>query len=478
MPSNQITGDRLMRPLETSPEELRALVNAASALATEYWAGIDRRPAAPRVSGEQSVSRFRSAWSDAGLGRDVLNDFRDIAEWSRPTHGRFFGYVFGSGEPVGAVGDLLASTLNQNAGAWRSAPAAAAIEQTVIGWLADAIGCSGFHGSLCGGGSAANFMGLAMAREANAPARATGARPAVVYASSEVHMSIPKAVSLLGLGTDNLRRIPVDDTFRLRVEALEDAIAEDKAAGRKAIAIVASAGTVKTGAIDPLAELARIARREGLWLHIDGAYGALAALAVPERFTAIGECDSISLDAHKWFYQPVDCGCLLFRDREAARRTFSDAGDYVKTMSQDPIEGFAYFDESMELSRRFRALKLWLSLRYHGRKAFRDSIARDLGHAQLLAEMVRQEPALELLAPVTLSAVCFRHRSADNEAVLKSVLRRGRVYLSNATIGEHFALRACFVNHRTVEADVRSIVEEVIAAAGDYNVAASELRPR
>ena len=456
-----------MRPLETSPEELRALVDAASALATEFWAGIDRRAAAPRVGGEQSVRRFQSAWEDTGIGLAVLNDFRDIAEWSRPTHGRFFGYVFGSGEPVGAVGDFLASALNQNAGAWRSAPAAVVIEQVVIGWLADAVGCAGFRGSLCGGGSAANLMGLAIAREAKAPARERGAQPAIVYASSEVHMSIPKAMSLLGLGSDNLRRVPVDDAFRLRVDALEEAIAHDKAAGRKAIAIVATAGTVKTGAIDPLAELARIARREDLWLHVDGAYGALAALAVPERFAAIGECDSISLDTHKWLYQPVDCGCLLFRDREAARRTFSDAGDYVKTLSQDPIESFAYFDESMELSRRFRALKLWLSLRYHGRKAFRDSIARDLSHAQLLAEMVRQEPALELLAPVTLSAVCFRHRSVDNEVLLKSVLRRGKVYLSNATIGGHFALRACFVNHRTVEADVRSIAEEVMAAAGD-----------
>jgi hypothetical protein len=149
-----------MRPLETSPEELRELVDAASALATEFWAGINRRPAAPRVSGEQSVHRFQSAWDEAGIGLEVLNDFRDIAEWSRPTHGRFFGYVFGSGEPVGAVGDFLASTLNQNAVAWRSAPAAVVIEQVLIGWLADAVGCTGFRGSFCGGGSAANFMGL------------------------------------------------------------------------------------------------------------------------------------------------------------------------------------------------------------------------------------------------------------------------------------------------------------------------------
>jgi glutamate/tyrosine decarboxylase-like PLP-dependent enzyme len=280
-------------------------------------------------------------------------------------------------------------------------------------------------------------------------------------------MSISKAVSLLGLGRDNLRRIPVDDQFRMRVDALEEAISQDQAAGRKAIAVVATAGTVSTGAIDPLRDIARIARRESLWLHVDGAYGALAALAVPEQFDAVGQCDSISLDAHKWLYQSVDCGCLLYRDREAARRTFSDSGDYVKVLSQDPVESFAFFDESMELSRRFRALKLWLSLRYHGRGAFREAIALDLQHAQLLAHLIQQEPSLELLAPVSLSAVCFRHRSADNQSVLQHVLRRGKVYLSNATINGHFALRACFVNHRTVEADVRSVVEEVMAAADE-----------
>jgi glutamate/tyrosine decarboxylase-like PLP-dependent enzyme len=336
-----------------------------------------------------------------------------------------------------------------------------------VGWLADAIGCTGFGGSLCGGGSAANLMGLAMAREANAPARDRGAQPAIVYASSEVHMSIPKAVSLLGLGRDNLRRVPVDERFRMRVDALEEAIAEDKRSGHKAIAIVATAGTVSTGAIDPLYELARIARREAVWLHVDGAYGALAALAAPERFDAIGQCDSISLDAHKWLYQPVDCGCLLFRDREAARHAFSDTDDYVRVLSDDPVESFAFFDESIELSRRFRALKLWLSLRYHGRKAFREAIALDLQHAQLLARMVQQQASLELLAPVSLSAVCFRHRTADNQALLQRVLRRGRVYLSNATINGRFALRACFVNHRTVEADVRAIIEEVLAAADE-----------
>jgi aromatic-L-amino-acid decarboxylase len=177
-----------------------------------------------------------------------------------------------------------------------------------------------------------------------------------------------------------------------------------------------------------------------------------------------------ALSGNQQLYQPIDCGCLLYRDRDAARKTFSHSGDYVRIFNQDPGEAFAFFDESMELSRRFRALKLWLSLQYHGRTAFREAIARDLRHAQLLAETIRAHPELELLAPVPLSAVCFRHRGKDNEAILRRVIARGHVYLSNATINDHFALRACFVNHRAKPENVYEIVSEVIAAADELNI--------
>jgi glutamate/tyrosine decarboxylase-like PLP-dependent enzyme len=178
--------------------------------------------------------------------------------------------------------------------------------------------------------------------------------------------------------------------------------------------------------------------------------------------------DSLSLDAHKWLYQPLDCGCLLFRDAAAAQRAFSHTGDYAKSLSADPVEGFVFFEESIELSRRFRALKLWLSLRYHGLAAFRDSIREDLRLAQRLAERIRTTPQLELLAPVPLSAVCFRVKAQDdpgNARILQKVIERGRVYLSNATIRNRFALRACIVNHRTTEADVDAVVDETLAAA-------------
>jgi len=258
---------------------------------------------------------------------------------------------------------------------------------------------------------------------------------------------------------------------------LERAIRSDLAERRIPIAVIASAGTVNTGAIDPLREIATIARSFGLWMHVDGAYGALAAIAVPGKFDGLNLVDSLSLDPHKWLYQPLDCGCLLYRDVAKARETFTYTGDYAKQLSTDPVEGFAFFEESIELSRRFRALKLWLSLRYHGLSAFRAAIQKDLDHAQRLAAAVRDAPDLELCGPVELSAVCFRHlksfaaseegRDQFNLALLKQIIKRGRVYLSNAILKGKFCLRVCIVNHLTKESDVDAVVIEVLEAAHD-----------
>ena len=223
-------------------------------------------------------------------------------------------------------------------------------------------------------------------------------------------MSIAKAVALLGLGRRNLHRVPVDGQARMSVAGLEQALAEDRAAGRDCIAVVASAGTVSTGAIDPLEEIAALCRANGLWLHVDGAYGALGALVAAEKYRGLHQADSLSVDLHKWLYQPVDCGLLLFRDPVVARSTFSHTEDYARVIGAGPDEDFAFFEESLELSRRFRALKVWLSLRYHGFEAFRAAIRSDLEHARLLGAAVQECPELELLAPVELSAVCFRYR--------------------------------------------------------------------
>ena len=465
-----------MNPLEISPAQFRRLSEQITKLAADYLEHLDARPISPPTDGAETLRLFQAPLPEQGIAEEALNALPEVMRLSRAQNGRFFGYVLGSGEPVAAVADLLASVLNQNVTAWRSGPAAVIIERTVVGWLAQAIGCADFGGHLTGGGSSANLMGLAMGREGKSPANERGlSAVGVVYASDQIHMSIPKSIALLGIGRDNLRLIPTDAEFRIIPGELERQIVHDKAAGRVPIAVVASAGTVNTGAIDPLREIAEIARRHDAWFHIDGAYGALAAIAARERFDGLDLADSISLDPHKWLYQPLDCGCLLYRSADAAQRAFAHSGDYARVLTTDPVEGFAFFEESLELSRRFRALKLWLSLRYHGFGAFRASIAKDLGQARRLAAAIGIEPALELLAPVELSAVCFRHVGNSalqkeklndfNVAILKRVVARGRVYLSNASLHGQFCLRACIVNHRTNDTDVDSIVPEVLAAA-------------
>ena len=467
-----------MKPLELSPEDFRRLAASVVSLSADYLSTLDERSTFPPTSGAEAERLFALELPERGMGDHALVGLRDVVEHSRAQNGRFFGYVQGPGEPIAALGDLLASILNQNMTAWRSSPAGVTIERAVVRWLADAVGCHGFLGTLTGGGSAANLIGLAMAREAKTPANEHGlygAGAGVIYASEQVHMAVPKAVAMLGIGRENLRYVACDDAYRIVPAQLEHAIRRDTAEGRTPIAVIASAGTVNTGAIDPLRDIATIARAYDLWMHVDGAYGALAAIAIPDKFDGLALVDSLSLDPHKWLYQPLDCGCLLYRDIGMARKTFTYTGTYAKQLSTDPIEGFAFFEESIELSRRFRGLKLWLSLRYHGLEGFRAAIRQDLDHAQRLAAAVDNSPELERLGPVELSAVCFRHvvspdaseetRNRFNLALLKRIVARGRVYLSNAELKGKFCLRACIVNHLTKDSDIDRVVPEVLEAA-------------
>jgi glutamate/tyrosine decarboxylase-like PLP-dependent enzyme len=433
---------------------------------------LDSRRIAPRASGPETRLLFGEPLPEEGFGARASDILPLLLEHSRAQNGRFFGYVLGSAEPIGVLGDLLASAVNQNVTAWRSSPAATVVERTLVAQLGGEIGCEGYAGSFCGGGSSANLMGLAMARESRCPANETGARPGLVYASTEVHMSIPKAMALLGLGRDNLRLVPVDDGFKMRVDALEQAIRDDLAAGLLPIAVVANAGTTNTGAVDPLQAIASITREHNVHLHVDGAYGGFAVLGDPDRIGPLKLADTIALDAHKWLYQPMDCGLFLFRDPMLAHATFAYTGDYTRTFANDPLEAFAFFEESIELSRRFRALKLWLSLRFHGLAAYRASIREDLDLAQQLAQMIVARDEFELLAPVELSAVCFRLRGrpnaeldALNQSALRRVNERGRVYLSNATINGQFALRACITNHRTSTTDIETLLDELLSVA-------------
>jgi len=471
---------RNMNPIELSPERFHHLASKIVEMSVKYLSSLDKRSVFPSTSGRETEQLFAASTPDHGMKERALEALVDLSSHSRAQNGRFFGYVQGTSEPVAALGDFVASVLNQNMTAWRSSPAGVTIERTVVRWLAEAIGCVGFSGTLTGGGSAANLMALALARESRIPSNdrgMLGSEMPVIYASEQVHMSIPKAVAMLGIGRENLRYIPCDDRYRMIPSELNRSISADKARGRKPIAVIASAGTVNTGSIDPLPEIAAISRTHDLWLHVDGAYGALAAIAAPEKFRGLEEADSVSLDPHKWLFQPLDCGCLLYRDAEMARKTFAYTGSYARQLSNDPLEGFAFFEESMELSRRFRALKLWLSLRYHGLEAFRDAIRLNLQQAQRLSVAVEKHGELELTGPVELSAVCFRHvikddateeaRNHFNLALLKKIVGRGKIYLSNAELRGKFCLRACIVNHLTTNEHVDAVIPEVCAAAAD-----------
>jgi glutamate/tyrosine decarboxylase-like PLP-dependent enzyme len=295
-----------------------------------------------------------------------------------------------------------------------------------------------------------------------------------VYASEEVHLSIPKAADILGFGRDQVRTIACDERQRMRVDLLRQKIEADRREGLRPFCVVGSAGTVNTGAVDPLAEIADIAAEFDLWFHVDGAYGAPGSLDNGKKhlFAGLERADSVSLDPHKWLYVPVDAGCLLFRDDASARAAFSaEDADYIKTHGYTDEEAFAFWDYGVELSRRFRALKVWMTLQYYGSRRIAEAISEDIALAAYLGELVSKADDFELLAPVELSICCFRYVQAGadldwlNEKIMATVQKGGRAYLSNATVNGKFALRACITNFRTTKADIEETIAVVREAA-------------
>jgi aromatic-L-amino-acid decarboxylase len=316
-------------------------------------------------------------------------------------------------------------------------------------------------------------------------------RPMTIYASEEVHMSIAKAADILGFGRDQVRSVVCDNQLRMDVGALRKSIERDFEEGFRPFCVVASAGTVNTGAVDPLKEISAVAHEHDLWFHVDGAYGAPGVLDPQKKhlFSGLDQADSVSLDPHKWLYVPVDAGCLLFRDEATVKAAFNTQdADYIKVHGLIDDETFAYWDYGVELSRRFRALKVWLTLRYYGASRIAEAISGDIALAEYLGEIIEQADDFELSAPVELSICCFRyvpmrlrkrmvgasaaglnHLNVEidqlNERILSIVQKGGRAYVSNATVNGRFVLRACITNFRTTKADVDETVEVVRDAA-------------
>ena len=481
--------------LDPSPEQIRSWANAAVELIADYLSTIRDRRVYPSTSSRQIRERLDSSLPEEPANFDeLLHTFRNtLIELSRHNgHPRMFGYVQAPGTAIAAIADLLASALNANLTAWRSAPAAVEIERLTINWIKQIIGFNREGAGLfVSGGSMANMAALAAARRAKAPAQIQNkgaqscAKTLRIYASEETHHSVAKAAALLGIGRDNVRLVSVNERHKINLDELVAAIEEDRAAGHLPICLVANAGTVATGAFDPFRQIGEIARRFNLWLHVDGAYGGFAALAASTRplFGSIEEADSLALDPHKWLYLPVDCGCVLYRDPEIARATFVHEAEYTRVIGQEADEAFAFWDYGPELSRRFRALKVWMLLKSVGLQALGEAIEKDLACARHFEKLVQNSEDFEMLAPVELSIFCFRHLparlkgalatgsserekiekqlDAHNERLLLALQRDGSSYLSNAQLRGRFSLRGCVMNYRTTLRDMEILLGDL-----------------
>ena len=479
------------RPLAMAPEEFRRIGHA---LVDAIAAHLDSLPSRPVTRGDSPDEIRRLLHADAPLpaeGRDAASLVPSIAELLFDHslfngHPRFFGYITASPAHIGILADCLAAAANPNVGSYTLAPVATEIEAQTIRWIAELIGyprdCSGI---LVSGGNMANFVGFFAARAARlgADVRTNGMahdpRPRV-YCSAETHTWIQKAADLSGLGTAAIRWIDVDAGQRMDVAALQRALDEDVSRGDRPFMVVGTAGSVSTGAIDPLVEIARVCRERGLWFHVDGAYGGFAA-AVPEApddLRALAEADSVAIDPHKWLYAPLEAGCALVRHAEHLRAAFA----YHPPYYHFGVEATNFVDFGPQNSRGFRALKVWLALAHAGRAGYVQSIGDDIALAARLHERVSAHPQLEACTQA-LSITTFRFVPADlrgtvgdpsvetylntlNQAILDTIQREGQAFVSNAVLRGRYLLRACIVNFNTDDSDIDAL-PGIVARLGD-----------
>ncbi len=466
-------------------ETLRAALHRAADLVADYVGGVERYPVMPRVKPGDVRGMLPAAPPDQPESLDaILDDYvrliePNVTHWNHPG---FLAYFAITGSAPGIVGELLAAGLNVNAMLWRTGPAPTELEALACDWLRQMIALPAeFSGHINDTASISSLVALAAARErvggADIRRRGLAGRgdvPALTaYCSEQAHSSIDKALLTLGLGVENLRRIATDEDFRVDVASLERAIETDVAAGMRPIAIVATAGTTSTTAVDPLRALAGVARRHGLWLHVDAAYAGSAAICPEYRALLDGLelADSIVVNPHKWLFVPVDCSVLFVRDAEELRRAFRIVPDYLRTTEQGVTN---LMDFGPQLGRRFRALKLWMVIRAFGRAGLQERIRGHCALARELAARIAASEGFEVCAPVPFSTVCFRATPAlgpeeqdrFNEALIDRVNADGRVLLSSTTLRGRTVLRLTIGNLRTTARHVE-VAWELVRKAAD-----------
>ncbi|WP_457580360.1 pyridoxal phosphate-dependent decarboxylase family protein [Ensifer canadensis] len=393
-------------------------------------------------------------------------------------HPRFWAWYMGSSNFTGALGDFVAAVQGSNLGGGNHA--AALMDQQVVNWFKEMLGFpTSASGTLVSGGSVANIIGLTVARNVKAgiDVRELGVaaieRPLRYYGSDQMHSCHRKAMETLGLGNQALRPIPTDAELRIDLAALRRAIAEDRAAGLKPACVIATAGTVNTGAIDDLQALATLAAEEDLWLHVDGCIGALIAIAPENRFRVAGieKANSVALDPHKWLHAPFEAGCVLIQDATAHRKTFAVTPEYLVATTRGLAAAPWLYDYGLQTTRGFRALKIWMSLKEHGIAKFGRLIDQNIDQGRYLSGLIEAEPALELVAPTSINIVCFRYRcegkhgedlKALNMEIMLRLQDEGTAVLSDTTVhGEH-CLRVAINNHRTKRQDLKLLVDEIV----------------
>jgi glutamate/tyrosine decarboxylase-like PLP-dependent enzyme len=465
----------------------RAAAHRAVDLAFDRLATVAGRPVYRRVPTQVRARLAEAPLPQRGQPVDaILDEFAaTVAPYPMGNgHPRFFGWGNPPPVPIGAIADLLAAALNPSCAGGDHA--ATYVERAAVRWLMELIGfpTTGSMGLLVSGGSMASLTGLAAARHWAAKrdgwdARAEGLQgrrsPLVLYVSTEGHTALRKGAELLGIGSANVRLVPVDAAFRFDLDTLAAAITADRARGARPFCVAASAGTVNTGAIDPLDRLADLCASEGLWFHVDAALGGFGVLdpTVADRYVGIERADSVAIDPHKWLAVPYECGCVVLRDEALLRDTFSLVPPYLRAEEDKGIGGPPWYAEyGFQQTRGFRALKLWMCLRHLGREGYARIVARQIALTRRLAALVDAASDLERLAPVETSVVCFRyvpaHRRDDetaldalNRAIVETVQTGGEVFLTQAVLNERFALRANIFHYDTSEADIDALVAVV-----------------
>lgn len=460
--------------IELSREEMRAMGYRVVDMLVEHFATLGEQRVGAKAVPEEIYAKLDEPPPEHGAPYESLLEQlqRDVfPSTMHVNHPRFFAFVPGPGNYVGAMAEALAAGYNVFAGTWLGGSAAEAVETVTIDWLRQLCGFEqNCRGLFVSGGTIANLTALTVARHVTLEDRIDGA---VVYMSDQAHSSLEKALRVLGFLPPQIRRIPCDQRFRLPMDQLAAAIARDRESGLRPFCVIASAGTTNTGAVDPLRDLRALCDSEKMWLHVDGAYGAASALADEGRrqLDGLELADSLSLDPHKWLFQPFETGCVLVRRGEQLRATFRLLPDYLQDVHRN-IEEVNYTDLGIQLTRSFRALKLWLSFKVFGVAAFRESIARGFRLAEVAERRLRESGCWEISSPAQMAVVCFRYKSGDDALharLVDAMLADGFALCTSTNLWGRTVLRMCTINPRTTDQDVvRTIdrLEELAAAIG------------